>query len=282
MFKGGNRNKFFVILIIVSTVHGRGHNKLPTIKYVLQWTSRFHKPLVLMPTGNKIFTDCLWDNCFITRSKHYFSDITQFDAVLFRTSEFARIQDLPQNRHSKQKYVFVSQEPASIYPLAQRPLSFFNMTWTYRLDSDITFRKIIVKNRFGESVGPQEEMKWLNAENMLPADDFVISRLSNKSKAVAWIESNCWSLNRREEYVYQLFYELSNLGLTMDTFGDCGPGGGITSVKLQDIFQLLENEYYFYLAFEKAFDEDYVTEQLLYALQHFTVPIVYGGANYSR
>lgn len=281
MFNGVSRNNFFVILIIVSTVHGRGHKKLSTVKYILQWTSGSQEPLVLMPTGHQPFNDCLWDNCFITRSKHYFSDITLFDAILFRASDFVSVEELPRKRHPQQKYVFVSQEPASIYPLAQQHVHFFNMTWTYKLDSDITFRKIIVKNRYGEDVGPQKVMKWINIEDMLPTDDFVKSRLSNKSKAVAWIETNCLSLSRREQYVSELLYELSKLGLTIDIYGECGPGA-IPNMKLEDIFQLLENQYYFYLALEKAFDEDYVTEQLLYALQHYTVPIVYGGANYSR
>lgn len=281
MFNGVNREKLFVILIIVLTVHGRGHKKLSTVKYILQWISGSQEPLVLMPTGHEPFKDCLWENCFITRSKHFFKDITDFDAILFRASDFAHVTELPQNRHPKQKYVFVSQEPASIYPLAQQPVRFFNMTWTYKLDSDVTFRQIIVKDRYGEDIGPQKEMNWISIEEMLPADDFLISRLSNKSKTVAWIETNCLSLSRREEYVAQLFYELSKLGLTIDIFGECGTGA-IPNLKLEDILRLLESQYYFYLALEKAFDEDYVTEQLLYALQHYTVPIVYGGANYSR
>ncbi|KAJ8728733.1 hypothetical protein PYW07_006429 [Mythimna separata] len=33
---------------------------------------------------------------------------------------------------------------------------------------------------------------------------------------------------------------------------------------------------------ENSFDEDYVTEKLLTALQHNMVPIVYGGADYTR
>lgn len=281
MFNGVTRNKFFVILIIVSTVHSRGHKKLPTIKYILQWSSDPQNPLTSMPTGNRIFADCSWDNCFITRSKHYFNDLNEFDAILFSTSDFLQTEELPWNRDPTQKYVFISQEAASLYPLAQKPTGFFNMTWTYKLDSDITFRKIIAKDRYGEHVGPQKEMKWMNVENMVTTDDFLISKLSNKSTAVAWIESNCFSLNMREEYVGHLFYELDNLGLRLDTYGECGPGG-ITDIKLEDIFQLLEDQYYFYLAFENVFDEDYVTEQLLYALNHFTVPIVYGGANYSR
>lgn len=281
MFSCVSRNNFVAILILVSTVQGLGHRKLSNIKYILQWTSGSDAPIVLMPTGHQPFADCLWDNCFITRSKHYFNKIELFDAILFRAPDFARVEELPRDRSPKQKYVFVSQEPASMYPVAQQPAGFFNMTWTYKLDSDVTFRQILIKNRYGEDIGPQKAMKWLSLEDMLPTDDYLISRLKNKSKAVAWVESNCLSYSRREEYVAQLYYELAKFGLTIDIFGECGPGG-IPNVKLGDVFQLLDTQYYFYLALEKAFDEDYVTEQLLYALQHYTVPIVFGGANYSR
>lgn len=281
MFNGVSRAKLFIVLIIVLTVDGNGHKKLPTIKYILQWTSGAEEPLVLMPTGHQPFIDCSWDNCFITRSKYYFSDITQFDAILFSSSDHGYNDEVPKNRHPRQQYVFVSQEPASMHPLSQWTQNYFNMTWTYKLDSDVTFRNIMVKNRYGKEIGPQKNMAWINVDDMLPSDDFLISRLSNKSKAVAWIESNCMSISRREEYVAQLFFELAKLGLTIDIYGECGPES-VSHIKLEDSLRLLEDQYYFYLALEKAFDEDYVTEQLLYALQHFTVPIVYGGANYSR
>lgn len=47
-------------------------------------------------------------------------------------------------------------------------------------------------------------------------------------------------------------------------------------------YALIESDYYFYLAFENSFCEDYVTEKILTATQHYAVPVVYGGANYSR
>ncbi|KAJ2937861.1 hypothetical protein O0L34_g18682 [Tuta absoluta] len=45
---------------------------------------------------------------------------------------------------------------------------------------------------------------------------------------------------------------------------------------------MIKNNYYFYLSFENSFCDDYVTEKLLNAVQNYAVPIVYGGANYSR
>lgn len=47
----------------------------------------------------------------------------------------------------------------------------------------------------------------------------------------------------------------------------------------EECIDIVEENYYFYLAFENS---DYVTEKLMTALDHYTVPVVLGGANYSR
>lgn len=44
---------------------------------------------------------------------------------------------------------------------------------------------------------------------------------------------------------------------------------------------MLERDYKFYLAFENSLYCDYVTEKFFHPLLHKTVPIVYGGTNYS-
>lgn len=46
--------------------------------------------------------------------------------------------------------------------------------------------------------------------------------------------------------------------------------------------KLMERDYNFYLSFENSICVDYVTEKFYNALLFNTVPIVYGGGNYSR
>ena len=46
--------------------------------------------------------------------------------------------------------------------------------------------------------------------------------------------------------------------------------------------QLFAQHYTFLLAFENALCDDYVTEKFFNALQHGLIPVVLGGANYSR
>lgn len=44
----------------------------------------------------------------------------------------------------------------------------------------------------------------------------------------------------------------------------------------------LKKDYYFYLAMEHSYDRDFVSKKLFMAQQHNTVPVVYGGADYSK
>lgn len=44
----------------------------------------------------------------------------------------------------------------------------------------------------------------------------------------------------------------------------------------------ISTDFKFYVAFESALCEDYVTEKLAMSYQRDIIPIVYGGANYSR
>lgn len=45
---------------------------------------------------------------------------------------------------------------------------------------------------------------------------------------------------------------------------------------------LMERYHHFFMAVENSMDKDFVTDKLLTALLHDTVPIVYGGADYTK
>lgn len=51
---------------------------------------------------------------------------------------------------------------------------------------------------------------------------------------------------------------------------------------MDDCLTAVEENYYFYLSFKNSFSEDYVTEKVMTAIDHYTVPVVYGGADYHK
>eukprot|EP00091_Calanus_sinicus_P007279 TRINITY_DN18262_c0_g1_i1.p1 TRINITY_DN18262_c0_g1~~TRINITY_DN18262_c0_g1_i1.p1 ORF type:complete len:150 (-),score=29.34 TRINITY_DN18262_c0_g1_i1:34-483(-) len=78
--------------------------------------------------------------------------------------------------------------------------------------------------------------------------------------------------------------------LAVDIYGECGPLSCGTSrnmghsYRLQDdpCFDMVNRNYRFYLSFENAICQDYVTEKIFNALRLNTIPIVLGGANYTK
>lgn len=224
---------------------------------------------------------CRYQNCFLTVNRSYFADVREFDVILFNVITFKDwALTIPTVRSEYQKYIFVSDEPQVIYPIPTHYNGFFNLTWTYKLDSDALFRYIIVKNKRGEIIGPKRNMNWMDVNDMEPTSEEVKIKLQNKTKAGAWFVSHCDTPSQREHYVTKLNIELLKYKLKIDLYGHCAALKCLHEDRRCP--KMIESDYYFYLAFENSMYEDYVTEKLLIAIQNFAVPIVYGGANYSR
>nr|XP_021191304.2 alpha-(1,3)-fucosyltransferase C [Helicoverpa armigera] len=263
--------------------------KNTNMKYILQWTKSYAEPFVFMGKGQNGFVSrrCKFANCYVTSNRTYLNSLKDFDAVLFHGPELSTAENsvllrLPTRRSRKQKYVFVSKESSRMYPLRYTVYnSFFNWTWTYRLDSDIYYGDIVIKNKRGDVIGPKEVMQWFRVEEMEPIKDELKEKLKNKKIAAAWFVSNCKTMSNRG-YVAELLQKaLLKYNMTVDIYGRCG-NKYCPRTHMEQCLRMLENDYYFYLAFENTVVNDYVTEKLLHALQHYTVPIVYGGANYTR
>ncbi|KAJ8728292.1 hypothetical protein PYW08_016677 [Mythimna loreyi] len=270
------------------TVPLRKTMRRPDIKYILQWTKPYIKPFVFMERGRRTFIRrrCFFDNCFVTSYRNYLKHIIEFDAILFNGPELiSSIIRLPSKRHLWQKYVFVSRESSANYPfyhnLRNVYNNFFNWTWTYRLNSDIYYGYLIIKNKEGYIIGPKKVMHWLKLEEMKPIDENVKKKLQSKKFVAAWFVSNCNTTSKREEIAKLLQQELAKYDMKVDIYGGCGNKICLQST-MPKCLKMLETDYYFYLAFENSLTFDYVTEKVLHALQHYTIPIVYGGANYTR
>ncbi|XP_034836464.1 alpha-(1,3)-fucosyltransferase C-like isoform X1 [Maniola hyperantus] len=263
----------------------RRTDKLPSnVKHILLWTEYDFAPFYYFGKGQKAFIDknCSVINCYVTTDRDYFNgDVSKFDYIFFNGRNINPLTkaDLPQNRSSRQKYIYFNMESAENIPVCSAMYDdFFNATATYRLDSDIPIPYIQIKDIYGEVIGPRAEMDWI--EGGAVVDENLALRLRNKTKAVAWFVSNCKSRNNRQEYVKKLQQALVRYNLNVDIYGKCGP---LTCPRKQkNCSTILDKDYFFYLSFENSFSDDYVTEKLITALQHDVVPIVFGGADYSR
>lgn len=268
-----------------SVPHSDSNVKKKYMKYILQWTKPYTEPFVFMGERQDTFIkrSCSVYNCFVTHDRNLLKNITEFDAILFHGPELHReLLSLPAKRSPQQKYVFASMESSAYYPLThERYDNYFNWTWTYKLNSDVYYGYLIIKNNKGDVIGPKETMQWLKLEEMVPIDKKLKEKLTSKKIAAAWFVSNCNAPSGRYEVAKNLQEQLNKLDMRLDIYGRCGT----KSCPLNDMKECLhkvETDYYFYLAFENSFSEDYVTEKLLHALKHYAVPIVYGGANYTR
>lgn len=258
--------------------------KTPGIIYMLQWTSSYTEPFVFMGKGAETFLKrkCPVVNCYVTSNRELLGAITNFDVVLFHAKEIIETKAMPEKRTYNQRYVFASMESSGYYPVPSITFDgVFNLTWTYKLDSDIYFGYISIRSRNGEIIGPSEQIQWINHTEMLPTSETVRNKIANKKIAAAWFVSNCRAPSKRHKLVKEIQREMKDYGLSVDVYGGCGDKQCPRS-SMSSCLKLLETDYYFYFAFENSFAEDYVTEKLLHALNHYTVPVVFGGANYKR
>lgn len=250
-------------------------------KYILKYTNAFlHYATPIYKNGQNPFieSNCTFNNCFLTNQKKLLKDYRDYDAILFDVENSwdgpLRIRDPYQN------FIFMATESAANYPLCDDFYDFYyNMTWTYKLDSDIRWSYLSIVDLNGNFVGPKVNMTWIDP--MSPTSIEVKNKLKSKSKAAAWFVSNCNAISGRQNISRSIEKELKKYKLKVDIFGWCGR---MTCPKdrLEECLSLLESQYYFYFSFENSLSEDYVTEKILYPLENYAVPIVFGGADYSR
>ncbi|KAJ0177335.1 hypothetical protein K1T71_007344 [Dendrolimus kikuchii] len=257
-----------------------------TTKYILLWTSPQTVPFSDMGEGQTGFIkrNCPHVNCYVTGNRTYLGDIKRFDVIVFAAPQLIGIinKDLPTERSLRQKYVFASIESPENYPLLSYKLNnYFNWTWTYKLDSEVRWGYIVIRDSKGNIIGPKKEMHWIKLQDMDPVSKDLEKRIKSKKKAAAWFVSNCFSASRREEVAKEIKIDLMKNYHVLDIYGNCGLFS-CSKDKADECNKMIEDKYYFYLSFENSLSEDYVTEKLLIAVQYNIVPVVFGGANYSR
>lgn len=211
--------------------------------------------------------------CFTTSDRQW---INESDAIIFHARDL-NPDDLPPPawRLPHQLYVFYNYESPVHTDLPGLKMyfdNFFNVTFTYRRDSDIfsPYGRLKCKNSIPSC---QDYPLPLNSKRSIPLrlDTPHTKDWKHKNKTIAWFVSNCHTDSRRESIVEQL-----RRHIRVDIYGKC-PGAR----KCSKCDQMLDGRYRFYLSFENSLCPDYVTEKLYRALAHNVVPVVFGGADYS-
>jgi alpha-1,3-fucosyltransferase len=219
--------------------------------------------------------------------------INQSDAIVLN---FDTLGDFPLNRKSNQRFVFFHFESPenTASDLMDDPrfrYDYFNWTMTYRRDSDIFLRdfygSLVPKNSIHNNTRlsryiyhkksindyynvNQTEMTADTPEITLKQLD-LIKLIKGKTKMITWFVGHCSTPIRRETYVAQL-----SKYIPVDVYGNC------TKECPYHCDEMLRSDYKFYLAFENSWCPDYVTEKFVRPYLHEAIPIVLGGADYSK
>lgn len=199
--------------------------------------------------------------CRVTDNRSAFLEA---EAVIVHHRDAASGADLPERRRpGAQKWIWMNYESPTNTPGLGRFERVFNLTMTYRMDSDIFLPYGFLRpNLVGGGV-PRGSDRYLSTPS---PRDVVRPRL------LAWVVSNWKPSHTRVAFFHQLRQHLR-----VDVYGRAGrPLAG-------DVVELIR-EYQFYLALENSQHTDYITEKLWNPIEAGAIPVVLGPTrkNYER
>lgn len=201
-------------------------------------------------------------NCILTMNRSLLSDSS---AVVFHIRDLDW-NDTPPQRLKSQNFVFFNWESpyhtGGDFSTDVRKW-YFNSTMTYRRDSDVYVP-------YGGVVRRRSPSR-LDLKNLI----------SNKTKPIAWLVSNCQTPSGREILVKKL-----QKYIPVDIYGGCGPfkceKDTDQNFYTRSCGNIFEQNYKFYLAFENSLCTDYVTEKFFLRLKRYLVPIVLERRHYEQ
>ncbi|KAL7011759.1 hypothetical protein ACKWTF_014432 [Chironomus riparius] len=252
-------------------------------KYILFWTSwwnfdYWHMGASVLGEDYLKSIDCPVTNCIFSHNRTFLPQSTDFDALIFHMGSMNDIDDLPAFRRDDQIYI-VANEEAPFYsrPDLKTEDYFFNMTFTYRLNSDIFWNYgLFADIETSSIVAPSRDVKWKKPEIV---DDPELLKFikTSKTKMAAWFSSHCGVASNRENLAKKI-----QEFMQVDIYGKCGNlTCSIPNIYSQDgrqhCTEMLNTTYKFYLSFENSICTDYMTEKVFLNMDNFIVPILYNG-----
>ncbi|KAM7348079.1 alpha-(1,3)-fucosyltransferase C isoform 1-T2 [Cochliomyia hominivorax] len=258
-------------------------NEANKIRFILLWNTFFGDKRWSLPddlNDPSYFRkeiNCPVSKCVLTNQRDVLPQIDMYDAILFHTAQpFPLINPIPKQRSWKQLYIFALMEPpGETKHILSDEENFYNLTMTYRMDSDILWTyNWFVDKETGMRVIPSERTQWRSVPNHYN-DSNIWELWPYKTKMAAWFVSHCETLSKREKLADEL-----QKYMEVDVYGKCGTKSCPKSSTECD--KLLDENYLFYFSFENSLCTDYITEKLYNILKRNIIPIVYGGANYEN
>lgn len=222
------------------------------IKTILLWTTFFGEKDFGLGLGFDPFVNfgCPVTKCVLINDKQ---KLGEADLVVVHMREEQVIYPI-YKRPWQQRWVFTLYEsPIYSYNFDNFD-NFFNLTSTYRIDSD-----------FPHFYDLTSSMRWKLNENFDEKKDFY----SEKNKFAAAIISNCRGKSKRLDYIKKLKNYVQ-----FDIYGKCGEPCP------DNCKEHVAKEYKFYFAFENSICKDYITEKFFDILQFDIIPVVHGGGDY--
>ncbi|XP_017491170.1 PREDICTED: alpha-(1,3)-fucosyltransferase C-like [Rhagoletis zephyria] len=282
-----------VLLLVYLVISSLDNNKAKTFQSISLESGHSNNSTVIL-FWNGFFDDNQWTltadtlnvqcppiNCILTNQHEYLPSIVDYAAIVFHTARpFPLFNGRPRKRAAHQWYVFSQLEsPAHTWHNFYEESEFYNLTMSYRLDSDIVWSYNSIRDSAtNQVVAPVLKPQWRKVDAKWTQNDSdLLASIKRKKKLAVWFVSNCKVQSKRERLVKQL---QAHLNTGIDVYGKCGPLRCARSNS--SCYEMLDTDYKFYLSFENSLCIDYVTEKFYNALQRHIVPVVYGGANYSK
>lgn len=176
------------------------------------------------------------------------------------------------NRSAELIFGMLLMEPPHIVPDLSFADNKINWTIGYRRDSDIWYPYRQIKDRTTREI-PLKFRDPDDEDRNSVANANMVALVENKTKMVAWFVSNC---ARVQSSRMELAQEL-NKYIPVDIYGKCGPLKCDRSDS-KKCYEMLDTDYKFYLSFENALCDDYITEKTFDVMKRNIIPVIYSAA----
>lgn len=246
-----------MVLVAVSLLNMEGLIDLKSRSQILKDNSVVTILLWSHPFGHySKFGGCLERyqirGCWITDDRRAYREA---DAVIIHHRDIITDTVLPEElRPAAQKWIWMNYESPTHSPYLELFEGIFNLTLTYRRDSDIFLPYGFLVPNTLRSI-PYNSDQYLRT----PAPYELI-----RPRLLSWVISN-WN----ESHARVAFYKQLQQFLWVDVYGYAGQAffGNVVD---------LVRDYQFYLALENSQHTDYITEKLWNAIEAGAIPVVLG------